>query len=111
MILFYNHQLIINLINTRQLIVSMFQFNSDGSLKLSQGTIQKKQENIDRMKKGRCILIHKEMVSFSAPKKCILRIRLSDMFIDNAFMEKIHFYFKSQAEVPSKINGAFLSSG
>jgi len=81
----------------------MFQFNSDGSLKLSQGTIQKKQENIDRMKKGRCILIHKEMVSFSAPKKCILRIRLSDMFIDNAFMEKIHFYFKSQAEVPSKI--------
>jgi hypothetical protein len=81
----------------------MMQFNSDGSLKLSSGTLQKKQETIDRMKKGKCILVHKEMVSFSAPKKCILRVRLSDAIIDNAFMEKIHYYFKEHAEVPSKV--------
>jgi hypothetical protein len=81
----------------------MFQFNPDGSLKLSQGTIQKKQENVDRMKRGRCILIHKEIVSFSAPKKCILRIKLSDAMTDNSFIENIHKYFKAQAETPTKI--------
>lgn len=81
----------------------MFQFNPDGSLKLSQGTIQKKQENIDRMKHGRCMLIHKEMVNFTAPKKCILRIRLSDSITDHSFMDNIHRYFKAQVETPTKI--------
>ena len=82
---------------------SMFQFNPDGSLKLSQGAIQKKQESIDRMKRGKCILVHKEMVNFTAPKKCILRIKLSDAIVDNGFMERIHHYFKPQAETPTKI--------
>lgn len=82
---------------------SMLQFNADGSLKLSQGTIQKKQETADRMKRGRCILVHKEMVNFSAPKKCILRVKLSDNITDNSFMEKLHSYFKAQADVPTKI--------
>jgi len=81
----------------------MFQFNPDGSLKLSQGTLQKKEETIDRMKRGKCILIHKEMVNFSAPKKCILRVKLSDAIVDNRFMESVHHYFKAQAEVPTKI--------
>jgi hypothetical protein len=81
----------------------MLQFNPDGSLKLSQGTVQKKQETEDRMKRGRCILVHKEMVSFSAPKKCILRIKLSDNINDNLFMDRIHHFFKSQVDTPSKI--------
>lgn len=81
----------------------MFQFNPDGSLKLSAGTLQKKEDTINRMKVGKCILIHKEMVSFSAPKKCILRVKLSDAMSDNSFMENIHKYFKGQAETPTKI--------
>jgi hypothetical protein len=80
----------------------MFQFNPDGSLKLSQGTLQKKQEDTDRMKRGKCILIHKEMVNFTAPKKCILRVKLSDAISDNRFMDTIYAYFKAQAEVPTK---------
>ncbi|MGV8171788.1 MAG: hypothetical protein ACP5OA_03800 [Candidatus Woesearchaeota archaeon] len=81
----------------------MFQFNPDGSLKISNGAIQKKQENVERMKRGKCITVHKEMVNFTAPKKCVLRIRLSDNVTDSSFMERIHNYFKSQADTPTKI--------
>jgi endonuclease III len=81
----------------------MMQFNEDGSLKLSQGTIKKKQETEDRLKRARCIKIHKEMVNFSAPKKCLLHITLSDAITDNRFIESTHKYFKDQCETPTKI--------
>jgi hypothetical protein len=83
--------------------LDMIQFNEDGSLKLSSGTIQKKQENENRLKKSRCIKIKKEMVSFSAPKKCLLHVTLSDAITDNKFMENIHKYFRDQSETPTKI--------
>lgn len=79
------------------------QFNEDGSLKISSSAIKKKQDNIDRMKKYRCIKIHKEMVNFSAPKKCLLHITLSDVITDNKFIETIHNYFKSSCDVPTKL--------
>ncbi len=81
----------------------MMQFNEDGSLKLSSSTIKKKQDNIDRMQKYRCIRVHKEMVNFSAPKKCLLHIRLSDVMTDSKFIETIHGYFKSSCDVPTKL--------
>ena len=81
----------------------MMQFNPDGSLKLSSATVQKKKDNEDRMKKFRCIRIRKEMVNFSAPKKCLLHITLSDVIVDNKFVDNIHHYFKAQCEVPTKL--------
>ena len=81
----------------------MIQFNEDGSLKLSFETIKKKQANENRLKHSKCIRIKKEMVSFSAPKKCLLHITLSDAIMDNRFIENVHKYFKEQCETPTKI--------
>jgi len=81
----------------------MMQFNPDGSLKLSSKTVQQKIDNENRMKNARCILIKKEMVNFSAPKKCILRLTLSDAIKDSRFVETTYQYFKEKASVPSKI--------
>jgi hypothetical protein len=78
------------------------QFNPDGSLKLSSKTLQQKKDDENRMKNSRCILIKKDIVNFSAPKKCVLHIRLSDVFADNRFVEKTYNYFKENAKVPSK---------
>jgi len=81
----------------------MFQFNPDGSLKLSSNTLKKRQDDEDRMKRARCLRIHKEMVNFSAPKRCLLHIKLSDAITDNRFIEMTHKYFKEQAETPTKV--------
>ena len=81
----------------------MFQFNPDGSLKLSSNTLKKRQDDEDRMKKFRCLRIHREMVNFSAPKKCLLHITLSDAIVDNRFIDVTYKYFKDQAETPTKI--------
>ena len=79
------------------------QFNEDGSLKLSSGTIKKKQDTEDRLKRARCIRIHKEMVDLSAPKRCLLHITVSDAIMDSRFIESTHKYFKDQCETPTKI--------
>ena len=42
-------------------------------------------------------------MSFTAPKKCVLHITLSDAFSDNVFIETIYNYFKEKAAVPSNI--------
>jgi hypothetical protein len=81
----------------------MIEFNPDGSLKLSSKTVQQKMDNENRMKTARCMLIKKEMVNFSAPKKCVLRIQLSDAIKDSRFVETTYQYFKEKASVPSKI--------
>ena len=80
----------------------MMQFNPDGSLKLSSKTIQYKKDNEDRLKNSRCMLINQEMVNFSAPKKCILHLKLSDAIKDNRFVETTYNYFKENAAVPTK---------
>jgi hypothetical protein len=81
----------------------MVQFNSDGSLKLPTSALQKKQENVDRMDKGRFILIRKEVVNFASPKKCALHIRVSDAISDDRFIEDIFRYFNEKAATPTKI--------
>jgi len=81
----------------------MFQFNPDGSLKLSSGTMQKRQQDENRMKNTRCLRIKKEMVNFTAPKRCLLHITLSEPITDNRFIETTHRYFKEKAETQTKV--------
>jgi len=81
----------------------MVEFNPDGSIKLPEAAVKSKQEKEHRLKSSKCILIRKEMVSFTAPKKCMLRLKLSDAITDNRFVETIHGYFSSDSEVPSKL--------
>jgi len=78
------------------------QFNPDGSLKLSPKTIQQKAIDENRMKNSRCILIKRDVVNFSAPKKCVLHLILSDAFSDNRFVLTTYDYFRQTAKVPSK---------
>ena len=80
----------------------MIQFNPDGSLKLPYDTIRKKQQDEERMRKGRCIHIIKEMVNDTPPKKCVLHIRLSDALVDNRFVETTYNYFKEQSVAPTR---------
>ena len=81
----------------------MMQFNPDGSLKLSQKTVAQKKDNEDRMINSRCVLIRKEIVNFSAPKKCLLHLKISEAIADNRFVLTTYNYFKENAAVPSKM--------
>ena len=78
------------------------QFNPDGSLKLSSKTLQQRKDDEDRMRYKKCVLIRKDVVNFSAPKKCVLHLKLSDALIDSRFVETIYNYFKENAAVPSR---------
>jgi hypothetical protein len=80
-----------------------FEFNPDGSLKLPQNMLKASQETENLLKNQRCILIKRDIVSESSPKKCVLHITLSDIIIDNRFVETIYTGFRSRSEVPSKI--------
>jgi len=81
----------------------MIEFNEDGSIKLPDSFQKKKENDEKRMKTSRCIKVRKEVVSDRTPKKCVLRITLSDGISDNRFVENIFNYFNQQAEVPAKI--------
>ncbi len=81
----------------------MLEFNKDGSLKIPDNLLKKKQEKEQRLKTGKCMLIRKEVVSVAAPKKCVLRIRLSDAITDSSFVETTHRFFSESSEVPSKL--------
>jgi hypothetical protein len=81
----------------------MIEFNPDGSIKLPERLTKKKQEESVKLTSQRCIKVKKEMVSFTAPKKCILYITLSDFINDNRFIENIYGFFKQNASVPVKI--------
>ena len=81
----------------------MFEFNEDGSLKLPASMDKKKKENEHRMNIGRCIHIKKEMVDFTAPKRCLLHLKLSEAIIDNRFIETVHKRFNENSTVPSRL--------
>ena len=81
----------------------MVEFNPDGSLKLPSSLIRSKQEKEERMKKGNCIVIKKELLSFASPKKCILHIVLSEAIKDNRFIENIYRYFCENSTVLTKL--------
>jgi hypothetical protein len=81
----------------------MVEFNPDGSLKLPDSIIRAREENEQRMKMNKCIRLKKEVVSFTAPKKCSLRIRLSEALKDARFIETIHSEFKNNSSTPTKL--------
>ena len=83
--------------------MTMVEFNPDGSIKLPEQFAR----NNEKLKSNRCIRIKREIVNFSAPKKCILHITLSEVITDNRFVENMFNEFKSRASVPcsfKKIN-------
>ncbi len=81
----------------------MVEFNPDGSIKLP-GYMQKKREDdSNRLKNQRCIKIKREVISFTAPKKCSLHITLSERITDIRFIENIYNYFRENASVPTTI--------
>ena len=81
----------------------MAEFNEDGSLKLPERFARAKKEKEVKLRTQRCMLIRKEVVNDRAPKKCVLKIRLSDFFKDNSFVAKLHHYFSNNSEVLSKL--------
>ena len=81
----------------------MVEFNPDGSLKLPGQIARRVEENKEKLRKQRCIKIKREVVNFTAPKKCVLHITISEAFSDNRFIENIHRYFNEKATVPNKI--------
>jgi hypothetical protein len=81
----------------------MVEFNSDGSIKLPGALAKKVEDNKDKMQRQRCIKITKDVVSFTAPKKCVLQVILSEAFSDNTFIHNIYNYFNQNAAVPTKI--------
>ena len=78
----------------------MIQFNPDGSIKLPNRMTKKKENEDRRLKIGRCIKVHKEVVSEWAPKKCALNITLSDAISDARFISYIHDTFAKEVETP-----------
>ena len=81
----------------------MYEFNPDGSIKLPEKFVKKQEEDRKKLISQRCIKIKREMVSFTAPKKCVLRIKLSEFFKDDKFVHTIYGYFKNKASVPSSL--------
>ena len=81
----------------------MVEFNPDGSIKLPAKFLAMKEQNLDKMKNQRCLKITKEILSSRSPKKCLLRITLSDPIQDNRFIATIHDYFSQNSSVPSRL--------
>lgn len=79
----------------------MIEFNPDGSLKLPGRVAEQNEAKKNKMKNQRCIKIRREVVNFDAPKKCCLKITLSDFFKDSMFVETTYNYFKEKAAVPN----------
>ena len=81
----------------------MVGFNPDGSIKIPEQFAQNKEENKEKLRGQRCIKIKRDIISFTAPKKCVLHITLSDAILDDRFIETIYGYFKNRASVPNSI--------
>jgi hypothetical protein len=81
----------------------MIEFNPDGSLKITGRIAQEKEEQSEKMRRQQCIKIKRELVSFKPPKKCLLKITLSDAINDKRFIETIFNSYKDYAKTPMKI--------
>jgi hypothetical protein len=79
------------------------EFNPDGSIKLPEKFAKQKQDRENRLKNSKCILIRKDIVDTRSPKKCVLRIKLSDAIYDNSFVHNVYNVFRERAEVPTKL--------
>ena len=81
----------------------MVAFNPDGSIKWPEKFVKNKEEDKEKLTNRRYIKVSREVVNFSAPKKCILHITVSKLFKDTRFVETTYAYFKEKASVPNKI--------
>ncbi|MFO8016040.1 MAG: hypothetical protein R6U32_02970 [Candidatus Woesearchaeota archaeon] len=81
----------------------MVEFNPDGSLKLPARMEKRQKEKVQRMRTARCMIVRKEMTSFTAPKKCVLHLKLSETIKDSRFIDTIYSYFKENASTPTKL--------
>ncbi len=81
----------------------MVEFNPDGSIKIPEQFARTKEKNKEKLRSQRCIKIKRDIISFTAPKKCVLHITLSESLHDNRFIETIYGYFKNRASVPNSI--------
>jgi hypothetical protein len=81
----------------------MIQFNPDGSIKLPGEFARKKEQDALQMKTQRCIKVTRSLESNYPPKRCRLRITLSDAFTDDRFIHTIYGYFQNRSSVPSKL--------
>jgi hypothetical protein len=78
----------------------MVEFNPDGSIKLPASLAANLARKEMKLKKERCILVKKELVDFK-PKKCVLHIKVSEVFEDAGFVSAI---FRSlQRDTPAKL--------
>jgi hypothetical protein len=89
-------------LNTPPSSSAMVEFNPDGSIKLPGKLAALRSADSAKMK-GRCIMIHKDVVSATSPKSCVLHITLSDKMIDDSFVEVIYRRWSEVSEVPSKL--------
>jgi hypothetical protein len=78
----------------------MYEFNPDGSLKIPTQFLKQKEDNENRMKRGRCIKIKRDLVSVVPPKSCDLILTLSDVFLDESFVQNIFDQFKKTIDFP-----------
>ena len=81
----------------------MVEFNPDGSIKLTGQLAKNIEENNQKMQSQRYIKIHKNVVNYDSPKKCVLQITLSKAFNDNRIVEQIYNDFKASASVPTTL--------
>lgn len=81
----------------------MVEFNPDGSIKLPEEFAQHKEKNKAKLRHQRCIKIKRDLVSFTAPKKCILHITISESLNDIRFIDTIYEQFREKAAVPNKL--------
>lgn len=79
------------------------EFNPDGSIKLPSRFAAQEQDNKNKMQNQKCITVRRDIVSFTAPKQCILHITLSNAITDRRFIDTIFKQWQTTASVPNKI--------
>ena len=78
----------------------MVEFNPDGSIKLPVSLAANIARKELKLKKEKCILIKKEFLDFK-PKKCVLHIKVSEVFEDSNFVSEI--FHSLQLDTPVKL--------
>ena len=81
----------------------MFKFDENGKLILPDKIVKENQKKQHRLEKGKCVLIKKEQVSHTSPKKCVLHLKLSEAITDNQFVENVYKAFNDNASTPLKL--------
>lgn len=85
----------------------MYEFNSNGSIKPLKAEQNKKAERENKLQNQKCLMIKKDIVSSYSPKKCVLRLKISDAVMSNDFVDRIYKFFREKSETKtnlSKIN-------